>query len=169
MKLITMLISLSLLIGCTKNNVNTNKSLNKPISSEDRTTSIDECLNYLDMSTLGKQENNNISDNKLFCNKYTEAKSEIALFFKNHPEYSKSKEKENNLFNEYLKVLKTNKNITMYETLSIAHKNLNDINAPPLKNNKMIEKNSPSNTLINNKIKTNTADNSDIGNKDEKK
>lgn len=64
-----------------KSNVNTNKSLNKPINSEDRTTSIDECLNYLDMSTLGKQENNNISDNKLFCNKYTEAKSEIALFF----------------------------------------------------------------------------------------
>lgn len=55
----------------------------------------------------------------------------------------------------------------MYETLSIAHKNLNDIN-PPTKKQQNDEKNSPSNTLINNKIKTNTADNNDIGNKDEK-
>ncbi|MTC48419.1 hypothetical protein M5X66_18045 (plasmid) [Providencia sp. PROV188] len=169
MKLITMLISLSLLIGCTKTNVNTNKSLNNPINSEDSITSMDECLNYLDMSTLGKQENNNFSEKNLFCNKYTEAKSEIALFFKNHPEYLKSKEKENNLFNEYLKILKKNKNITMYETLSIAHKSLNDININLKKNNNTIEPPPPSNTLIDNKIKTNIANNDDIGNGSAKK
>lgn len=128
MKPIIILIGISVLIGCTKINKNSNSKYEETLQQTNEITNLDDCMNHLYISALGVQKDREINQSKLFCNRYIETKSEIILFFKNHPEYLDSREKENALFNEYLEVLKTKKDITMYETLSIAHRNINNIN-----------------------------------------
>ncbi len=55
-------------------------------------------------------------------------RQEALSFFSEYPYYLHSTNKENELYREFLKVIKANKQISIYNALMIAHKNLQHSN-----------------------------------------
>lgn len=51
-------------------------------------------------------------------------RQEALKFFSEYPYYLYSANKENELYAEFMKIIKTNKNISIYDALMLAHRNL---------------------------------------------
>ncbi|EAA6041196.1 invasion lipoprotein InvH [Salmonella enterica] len=133
-----------LLIGCAQ--VPLPISGSKPVQQtgaqkeqQASANSIDECLSlpYVpsDLAknkTLSNQNadnsasKNNTISSSVFCEKYKQTKEQAFTFFQEHPQYMRSKEDEEQLMTEFKKVLLEpgNKNLSIYQTLLVAHKRL---------------------------------------------